>query len=208
MLLSAAAALMLAATAVADEFEVGIHYEVLPIPVATATPGKIEVVEIFSYGCGACFRFDPVVEAWRAKLPPDVAFRRIPAMFRQEWAILGQAFYTAEALGVSEQLHGALFDAIHLRGVDFRSPQVLAGIFRDAAGVDEADFDRTFNSFGVRSKTQQADANGRMYRLSGVPTLVVDGRYRIYGGSIDASTTGMLAVVDYLVAKVREEAAP
>lgn len=208
MLLTAVATLLLAASASAEEFEVGVHYEVLPIPVETATPGKIEVVEVFSYGCVHCYGFDPVIEAWRAKQPPDVAFRRMPAMFRPEWVILAQAYYAAEALGVLDKVHSAVFEAVHLKGLDFRKPEVLARVFNDAAGVDEAEFTRVLNSFGVRSKTQQADANGRMYRLAGVPTLIVDGRYRVYGGSIDSSSGGMLAVVDHLVAKVREEAAP
>jgi protein dithiol oxidoreductase (disulfide-forming) len=208
MLLTAVAALLFAASAGADEFEVGVHYEVLPIPVETATPGRIEVVEVFSYGCVHCYGFDPVIEAWRAKQPADVAFRRVPAMFRQDWVILAQAYYAAEALGVLDKVHSAIFEAVHLKGLDFRNPQVLARVVNDAAGVDEAEFTRVLNSFGVRSKTQQADATGRMYRLAGVPTLIVDGRYRVYGGSIDATSGGMLAVVDHLVAKVREEAAP
>jgi len=196
-------ALCLATSAVADEYELGVHYDELPIPVETADPTKIEVVEVFSYGCPHCYSFDPALEAWRAKQGHDVLFRRVPAMFRQDWVILAQAYYTAEALGVVDKVHPAIFEAIHLKGLDYRNPQVLADVFKQAANVDEAEFTRVLNSFGVRSKTQQADANGRMYRLNGVPTLIVDGRYKVYAGKIEGSNASMLDVVDFLVAKVR-----
>jgi thiol:disulfide interchange protein DsbA len=202
------ASLTLTATAVAaEEYEVGVHYEALPIAVETADASRIEVVEVFSYGCVHCFSFDPTIEAWRARLPADVAFRRVPAMFRQDWVILAQAYYAAEALGVVDKVHGALFEAIHLKNLDYRNPDNIARVFKEAAGVDPAEFIRVLNSFGVRSKTQQADAQGRMYRLSGVPSLVVDGKYRVYGGKIDGSNTSMLGVVDYLTAKIRTEKA-
>jgi len=196
-------ALCLATSAVADEYELGVHYDELPIPVETADPKKIEVVEVFSYGCPHCFSFDPTVEAWRAKQGHDVLFRRVPAMFRQDWVILAQAYYAAETLGVVDKVHTPIFEAIHLKGLDYGNPQVLADVFKQAANVDEAEFIRVLNSFGVRSKTQQADANGRMYRLSGVPTLIVDGRYKVYGGKIEGSNASMFDVVDFLVAKIR-----
>jgi thiol:disulfide interchange protein DsbA len=173
--------------------------------VETADPARIEVVEVFSYGCVHCYGFDSTLEAWRAGQPTDVLFRRVPAMFQQDWVILAQAFYAAEVLGVADKVHTPIFEAIHLRKLDFHDPKVLADVFREAGGVDEAEFTRVLNSFGVRSKTQQADAQGRMYRLRGVPTLIVDGRYRVYGGRIDGSNSSMLAVVDFLVDRIRTE---
>ncbi|NJN53095.1 MAG: hypothetical protein HC809_16385 [Gammaproteobacteria bacterium] len=115
-----------AVSAWAEDFEAGVHYEVLPIPVETADPTKIEVVEVFSYGCGACFNFDGVLESWRANQAPDVLFRRMPAMVREDWVIFAQAFYAAEVLGVSAKMHTALFEAMHMRGLDVRDPKVLA----------------------------------------------------------------------------------
>ncbi len=204
--LVAALALMLVGVAgpvQAQDFEVNVHYELLPIPVDTATPGKIEVVEVFSYGCSHCYTFDVPMDAWRARQPDDVAFRRIPAMFRSEWVILAQAFYAAEVLGVTDQVHTPIFEAIHLRGLNAGDPAVLAKIFKDSAGVDNEQFIKVLNSFGVRSKAQQADAQGRMYRLPGTPTLIVNGRYRVNGGQLAGSNVEMLDVVDFLVAKER-----
>jgi thiol:disulfide interchange protein DsbA len=191
----------------AQDYEVGVHYELLPIPVDTATPGKIEVVEVFSYGCPHCYSFDVPIEAWRARQPSDVGFRRIPAMFRSEWVILAQAFYAAEVLGVTNKVHTPIFEAIHLRGLNGGDPAVLAKIFEESAGVSNEQFLKVLNSFGVRSKTQQADAQGRMYRLPGVPTLIVNGKYRVNGGQLAGTNVEMLDVVDFLVAKERAAAA-
>ncbi len=188
----------------AEDFEAGVHYEVLPIPVDTAAPGKIEVVEVFSYGCGGCFAFDAILESWRANQQSDVLFRRVPAMVREDWRIFAQAFYTAEVLGVQDKMHGALFDAIHIRKRDLRDPMALALVFKESAGISEDEFVRVLNSFGVRSKTMQADAQGRMYRVTGVPTLIVDGKYRVYGGMLEGSNVRVLSVADFLIDKIRK----
>jgi thiol:disulfide interchange protein DsbA len=192
----------------ADTFEVGVHYDLLPISVATADPSKIEVVEVFSYGCPHCFNFDPAIEAWKAKQPSDVSFRRLPAVFRKEWEILAQAYYTAEVLGVTDKVHRPIFEAIHLKGLNGGDPDVLASVFQQSAQVTPEAFLKVLNSFAVRSKVQQADAQGRMYRLTGVPTLIVDGKYTVYGQNLVGSNSDRLAVVDYLVAKERAARTP
>jgi protein dithiol oxidoreductase (disulfide-forming) len=190
--------------AFADPYEVGVHYERLPIAVDTADPSKIEVVEVFSYGCPHCFSFEPAIEAWRARQPADVDFRRIPAVFRSDWKILAQAYYAAEVLGVVDKVHEPIFDAIHVQGLNAGDPAVLAKIFQDSAGIDGEQFLKVLNSFGVTSKVQQADAQARMYRVPGVPTLIVNGKYRVNGGQLVGTNVEMLDVVDYLVAKERD----
>ncbi len=192
-----------AQSALADAFEVGDNYDLLPIPVETADPKRIEVVEIFSYGCPHCFEFEPSIEAWRARQQPDVLFRRIPAVFRKDWVILAQAYYAAQALGVVDKVNEPIFEAIHLKGLNPEDPAVLAGVFKESAGIDNEEFLKVLNSFGVRSKVQQADAQGRMYRLTGVPTLIVDGKYTVYGQHLTGGNVDRLAVVDFLVAKER-----
>jgi thiol:disulfide interchange protein DsbA len=189
--------------ALADQYEVGVHYERLPIAVDTADPSKIEVVEVFSYGCPHCFAFEPAIEAWRAKQPSDVYLRRVPAVFRKEWVILAQAYYAAEVLGVVDKVHEPIFEAIHVQGLNGEDPAVLAKIFQDSAGIDGEQFLKVLNSFGVRSKVQQADAQARMYRIPGVPTLIVNGKYRVNTGQVVGTNAEMLDVVDYLVAKER-----
>jgi len=195
------AALLLAASPSAfgqDKFSEGVNYATLPVPVETADPGKVEVVEVFSYACIHCKNFDPTLQAWVAELPDGVEFRRVPAIFDPTWALFAQAFYTAEVLGVSEQVHTPIFKAIHEQGVDLRDPQLMAQLFQREAGVAPEKFMQVFNSFGVRSRVQQADAHGRAYGVTGVPTLIVDGRYRV-DGRMAGSNGNMLEVVEYLI---------
>ncbi|MDP6375758.1 MAG: thiol:disulfide interchange protein DsbA/DsbL [Pseudomonadales bacterium] len=183
----------------AETYVAGEHYEVLPLAVDTGVEDGVEVVEIFSYACIHCFNFDPMLEGWRAGIDDDVTFRRIPAIFNSVWQILAQAYYTAEVLDVSDAMHMPLFEAIHKKGVDIRDPVLLAGLFETYARVGREDFDQVFNSFSVRSRVQQADARGRAYRVTGVPTLIVNGKYRV-DGRMAGGNQAMLDVVDHLVA--------
>ncbi|MCZ6886874.1 MAG: thiol:disulfide interchange protein DsbA/DsbL [Gammaproteobacteria bacterium] len=187
-----------AASVFGAEFEAGVHYEVLPIPVETEDPVLVEVVEIFSYGCVHCFTFDPAIEEWRARQAPDIQFRRIPAIFNETWALFAQAYYTAQVLGVSDQVHEPIFQAVHTHSIDLRDPTLMAALFAETAQVDPGEFGRVFNSFSVRSRVQQATANGRTYRVTGVPSIVVNGKYRV-DARMAGSNTLMLQVVDYLV---------
>ena len=186
----------------AAEFQEGQQYARLAVPVETLDPNKVEVVEVFSYACIHCKNFDPALEEWRAAQPDDVLFRRVPAIFNQTWALFAQAFYTAELLDITDKIHGPMFAAIHDEGVDLRDPTLLAELFNKAAGVPNAEFTQVFNSFGVRSRVQQADAHGRAYGITGVPTLIVDGRFRV-DGTMAGNNTNMLKIVDFLVEKQR-----
>lgn len=181
-------------------FQEGVHYERLPIPVDTRDDGKVEVVEVFSYACIHCKNFQGAMEAWRAEKPDYVDFYRMPATFNATWLALAQAYYTAEALGVTEQVHAAIFSAIHDRGEKLQEPALMAELFQSVAGIEPEQFNQVYNSFSVRSRVQQADARGRAYRLSGTPTLIVDGRYRV-DGRMAGGNGSMLDVVDFLVAQ-------
>ena len=182
----------------ADRFEAGVHYQTLLIPVDTATGDNVEVVEVFSYACIHCFNFDSSVEAWSGELREGVTFRRMPAIFNETWGYLAQAYYAAEALEVLDRVHQPLFEAIHVQGVDVRDRKVLAALFETEAGVDNETFIKVFDSMGVVTRVQQADARGRMYHVTGVPTMVVNGKYRV-DSRMAGDNTRMLQVVDYLV---------
>ena len=185
-----------------EAFTAGTHYEVLPIPVKTADETRIEVVEMFSYACVHCFSFDPSLEGWRAAAAADVEFRRMPAVFNKDWELLAQAYFTAEVLGVVEKVHTPIFNAIHMEGSDLRDARLLAQLFEKHAAIPADQFNDTYNSFSVRSRVQQAVGKGKAYRLTGVPTLIVNGKYRV-DGQMAGNNTRMLEVVDFLIAKER-----
>jgi protein dithiol oxidoreductase (disulfide-forming) len=186
-------------------FVEGQHYQVLPVPVRVADRDRLEVVEVFSYGCIHCFNFQPAMEAWLEDADDDVNFVRLPAVFDQSWAYLAKAFYSAEVLGVTEEVHGAVFEAVHVRNANVLQSEQLAQIFEERAGIGEAEFLRVFNSVGVDTRVRQADAQARMFRIQGTPTMVVQGKYRI-DGQMAGSNAAMLDVVDFLLAKERAAA--
>jgi thiol:disulfide interchange protein DsbA len=184
------------------EFQEGVHFERLPVAIETRDPNKVEVVEVFSYACIHCKNFQPAIDAWHADIAADVDFYRLPAAFDPTWARLAQAYFAAEALGVTDAVHELIFSGIHDRNVNLSDPAQLAILFKDSAGVEPEAFNQVFNSFSVRSRVQQADARTRAYRVTGTPTLIVDGQYRI-DVRMGGSNAGMLAVVDYLIERQR-----
>ncbi|HBP16109.1 MAG: thiol:disulfide interchange protein DsbA/DsbL [Pseudomonadota bacterium] len=184
------------------KFVEGQHYVRIPIKVETRDSEVIEVAEIFSYGCIHCFRFDPLISAWAAKDRDAVVFRRIPAVFGASWVPLAELYYAAEILGVLEEIHEPVFRAMHIERLDLRDRGAVRRIFGNYAGVDPQKFDSVVKSFTVRSRVQQGDALVRLFRVEGVPTMVVDGTYRV-DGTMAGSNESMLEVVDFLIEKVR-----
>jgi protein dithiol oxidoreductase (disulfide-forming) len=183
----------------------GTHYTRLPEAVRTADPARIEVVEVFWYGCSHCYQFEPLLAKWQQALPKDVDFRRSPALWNKPMAIHAQAFYAAQALGVLEKMHEPLFRALNVDRKRLDTEDELAALFA-ANGVKEDDFRKAFNSFGVQASVKQADARARSYRVSGTPEVIVNGKF-----SVSARTAGspeaMLKVIDFLLAKERSERA-
>lgn len=193
--------------ACADEpvsYEEGIHYHELDTPVRTVDPDKIEVTEVFWYGCGHCYHFAPMMQAWAEKQADDVVVRHSPAIWRDVMNTHARIFYTAKALGKLDEMHSAIFSAMHEHGKALATEDEIAEIFA-AHGVDKETFSKTFSSFGVKSQVQQADARQRSYGVTGTPSLVVDGRYRISGTKLEGGQAEMLTVADFLVNKIREE---
>ncbi|NMY35772.1 MULTISPECIES: thiol:disulfide interchange protein DsbA [unclassified Pseudomonas] len=181
--------------------EAGKTYIELANAVPVAKPGKIEVVELFWYGCPHCYAFEPVVNPWVEKLPADVNFVRIPAMFGGPWDAHGQLFLTLEAMGVEHKVHNAVFEAIQKEGKRLTDPADMAD-FLATQGVDKDKFLATFNSFAIKGQINQAKELAKKYEITGVPTMVVNGKYRF-----DLGTTGgpekTLNVADQLIAKER-----
>lgn len=183
-------------------WEEGRHYERLDNPIRTANADVIEVAEVFWYGCPHCYNFKPLVEAWEAELPEDVQFDMLPAALGRTWEVHARAFYALEAMGqMSQATNDALFDAIAGEHRPLNTPEQIAAFLTDY-GVDAEAFLKAYGSFGVNAQFQQAQAKVRGARITGVPAMLVNGKYKV-----SASTAGgheaMLEVVDYLIEQER-----
>lgn len=187
----------------AAPYQEGTHYTELAEPVRTDDADKIEVREMFAYTCGHCFRFDPLFSEWKKKQADDVNVVQTPVVWASQMEPYARAFYTAKAMGILDQAHMDLFNAIHLQRTRFGSVESFADFYAQY-DIDKDKFSKTFESFGVDSQIRQSDAKARAYQISGTPELVIDGRY-----TISASGAGgheeMLQVADYLVEKIRAE---
>ena len=188
-------------TAQAESFEAGKHYVELSKPVAVSKPDKIEVVEMFWYGCGHCYQFESTINPWIEQLPEDVNFTRVPALFGGPWNVHGQMFITLEALDVEQQVHSDVFDASHKQGKKLATPQEMADFFA-GKGIDRETFLKTYNSFGVKSQMEKAKKLAMAYQISGVPVMIVNGKYRFDIGS-SGGPQKALEVADYLIDKER-----
>lgn len=164
--------------------------------------GKIEVVEVFSYVCPACASFQPLISAWKSKLPADVNFVYVPAQFGGPFDTYARAFYAAQALGLEDRTHDALYRAIHIdrtlkgeRGRD--TPQDIARFYQ-AYGADPAQFVETMGSFAVEGKLARARQFAQRSGIEGTPTLIVAGKYRVTGDE-NATRADQLRIAHQLV---------
>lgn len=202
LLIAVFTTLMLMVQAVqAEEYIAGKHYEVLPSPVATRDKNKIEVVELFWYGCSHCFTFEPMLQAWANKLEDDVDFHQVPAIWNKTMETHARAFYTARALKVEGKAHDALFKALNVDRKRLNTQDSLAHFFAQL-DVDKDSFNKTFNAFGTTSQVKLAESRATSYRMQGTPEIVVNGKYRV-AGALSGSHQNMLKVAKFLVDKER-----
>lgn len=198
--LVAYAAAAFSALVVAEERWVeGQHYQTLTPPVAVGRGSDVVVTEFFWYGCGHCYTFEPMLTAWGKQLPEDAVVQPSPAVWNDPMRIHAKAYYIAEVLGVKETLHPVIFDAMHVQRKRLVSRLELRDLFEDN-GVDPAQFDKAFDSFGVDSQVRQADARARSAKISGTPSLMVAGKYLIETRAA-GSQTNMLEIARYLIDK-------
>lgn len=194
--------LLLTSNAQAVTYKENIQYQKVEPPQPITTGNKIEVVEMFWYGCPHCNHLEPYVNRWLKKKAKDVELVRIPAVFRPNWALHARAFYTAQILGVLDKTHDAMFDAIH----KLRKPMNTEGEIMDLFaqhGVKNDEFKRVFHSFAVEAKVRRARDMSQRYGIDGVPTLIVDGKYRT-DAELAGSAANIFKVVDYLVDQERK----
>ena len=175
--LFSAAALPLLSTS-AHALTAGQEYEIIASPLETTDPKRIEVIELFWYGCSHCFALEPDVVAWVKTLPKNVYFRRIPAIFGQtpHWIPLARAYYAAEILGLTDKLHHDFFNAIHLSGQNLNDREALLKLVKQL-GVNRKQFEQALDSPEVNARIAKSQRISAASGAKGVPALIVDGKY-------------------------------
>lgn len=187
------------------KWQAGSQYTILNPPQPTnVEPGKIEILEVFWYGCGHCYELDPYLESWKKNKPAGVEFVRVPVVWGPGHRLHAKLFYTLQVLGKLETLHAKVFDTIHrggnlLLGNDEASTLKLQRAWAEANGINGADFEREWNGFAVTTAVQRAEQITKRYRVAGVPVLFVAGKYQTDVGSAGGQSA-LLALLNDLAA--------
>jgi thiol:disulfide interchange protein DsbA len=189
---------------IAWKYPEGAYYRRLTSSQTTSSaPDKIEVAEVFWYGCPHCFDFDPVLTEWKQSLSPDVSFVRIPVIWNPTNQIHARIMYTAEALGILDEAHTGIFNAMHQEGNQLTTEAELVEFF-GRYGINEAEFLEAYNSFGVSSAVKRAENLTRRYGIRSVPVMVINGKY-VTDGTDVKSFGDVIGVTNELVERERIE---
>lgn len=183
--------------------EEGFDYRTLPIAQPIDVKGKVEVLEFFWYGCPHCFEFEPDLKAWMKRQNKDVVFKKIPIAFREELMPHSLLFYALESMGKGEALNDKVMFAMHRENRKLLNENEIAD-WVAAQGIDRNAFLAAYRSFAVLSKARAANQLGNAYRINGVPTIAIQGKY-ITSPSIAGTRAKSIQVMDFLVEKVRKD---
>ena len=203
------AALMLFASfnVLAADPQLGQEFDKTVQVINTENPSKIEVTEIFWYGCIHCYLMDPILNAWVKKLPADVAFKRVPGLPNPSWAPMAKAFYAMEDLKLSEKLHTALFDAVHKEKIlDPTNEGAIIDWVTKKSGLDKAKVEGAFKSFSMNNKLNQAANFFRASGATGVPSFIINGQF-ITSSTMAGGNEQALKTVDFIVGNIRSDKA-
>lgn len=194
------------AMAQAEPYQEGVHYfKIGQVPADTGSD-TVEVTELFSYACSHCNTMEPYVESWVQSKPDNVVFNRIAVAFgRKAWEMMARAYITAEMLGIADESHIAMMDAIWKEGKQFRTLDEMAD-FYSGFGVEKSAFLANYQSFAADSQLRSSQRDVQLFGITGTPSLVVNRKYRVSSSKDVTGFDAMLDVVDYLV--VKETATP
>lgn len=194
---------MLTGALAVEPAEEGTDYKRLNKPVQVETGKQIEVVEFFWYRCPHCNQLEPGLSAWAKKLPPDVKLRPVPTVLNQNWLPAAKLYYALADLGALNRLHGKVFEAYHNEGLDLDDEdQLMAWVKKQ--GLDAAKFKSAYNSFSVQTRAMKGAQTARNAGITGVPTLMVDGKY-ITSISMTFTEERLFEVLDQLIQRARAE---
>ena len=185
----------------AEEYVAGRHYEILDSPSVTRDPSKVEVVEVFWFGCNHCYALESYILPWKKALPKDVDYWKSHATWNPTLKIHARLFYSAKALGIEDKIVPGAFTAIQREGRFLTGNSELEYFFK-GFGVEKEKYLSVSNSFGVNNAVKQADNRMRQWTITGVPTLIVNGKYKV-SGTREVGTDRLLDVVDFLIEKER-----
>ena len=182
----------------------GEQYLTLDQPVAVEVPaGKIEVIEFFWYSCPHCNAFEPTLEPWIKRQAKDVVVRRVPVAFRPDFGPQQRLFFALEAMGRVDDIHSKVFHAIHVEKQPLNTDAAIIA-WAEKQGLDKAKFTAQFTSFGASTKASKAVQLQNAFKVQGVPSLGIAGRYYTDGTLAGGTMAQALAVTDYLVAEARK----
>ena len=199
--------LSFASLSLAEAPQVGSNFEAVAQPIPTDNAAKIEVMEIFWYGCIHCYHMDAPLNTWVKKLPSDVYFKRMPGLPNASWAPMAKAFYAMETLGVSEKLHTPLFDAVHKsKTLNPTDEKAIIDWMTLQSKMDKVKVEAAFKSFTINTNLNRAAQIFRASGATGVPSLVIDGKY-ITSSTMNGGNEQALKVADYIIENVRKDKA-
>ena len=185
-----------------EQFLEGGHYELLDEVQPVQTGEKIEVVEMFWYRCPHCFRLEPFLIEWQKNIPENAEYVPVPALLNPKWEFEARVFYTFDALGVLDEVHAKYFDAIHQQRLKIDTVEKLAA-WGEENGVSGQAIKDTFQSFAVENKLNFANVMSRKYGITGVPAIIVDGRYRT-SVSLAGGHDKLIELINFLIDKAAQ----
>ena len=185
------------------KIEEGFDYRILPTPQPLESKGKVEVIEFFWYGCPHCYDFEPELNAWLKRQPKDVILRKVPVAFRDDFMPHSQLFYALEAMGKGDALNDKVMYAMHKENKRLMTENEIAD-WAASQGIDRNAFLATYRSFAVVSKARAARQMADAYRIDGVPTIVMQGRY-VTSPSIAGTKAKAISVMEHLEQKIRKD---
>jgi len=187
--------------------EPGVNFKTTKEAIPNESKNKIEVIELFWYGCVHCFNMDPYLDKWADTLPKDVTFKRIPAIPRKDWVESAKAYYALESLGVVNKLHEKLFDAIHKEKIfKHNDTKALINWIAMNGKLEKKDVKAAFNSFSMKAKLSRSFKIFKAAGATGVPTMIIDGKY-FTSSTMAGGEQNAIDIMNFIIKNVRKDKA-